>query len=454
MRHPTDRPNIILINCDDLGYGDLGCYGSQLNKTPGLDAMADQGTRLTDFYVASPVSSPSRAALMTGCYPPRNHMDTFDNGQWVLFPGHHTGLHPDELTVATLLKQAGYATQLIGKWHLGDQPDFLPTRHGFDHYFGLPYSNDMARQVGHEKQFPPLPLLDDEQVIQTQPDQASLTERYVERAVRFMRQHRDQPFFLYLAHMHVHLPLYAPKRFMDESENGAYGATVGCIDWAYQVILHEVQQAGLDENTLIIFTSDNGSRGDHGGSNGPLRGGKGTTWEGGLRVPCIVRWPGQVPAGRTCSTLTTAMDMLPTLGNIGGAEVPDDRTIDGHDITGLLTGQSDDAASPYDAFYYYKRHELQALRSGKWKLHLTTGELYDLETDLGETTDVSTQNGDVVEQLQSLAREARRELGDSLTREEGQNRRPAGWVEDAVPLTEYDPDHPYICAMYDLPDRG
>ena len=273
------QPNILLINCDDLGYGDLGCYGSTSNDTPVIDRMAEEGMRLTDFYMASPVCSPSRGAMMTGCYPPRIGFGDFD-GQWVLFPGQGLGLHPKERTIASLLKDAGYRTMLVGKWHCGDQPDFLPTRHGFDHYYGLPYSNDMGRQGGRDT-YPPLPLLMEEEVLEAQPDQRSLTERYVEQAVRFMRKNRENPFFLYMAHMHVHLPHYAPERFERESRNGEYGAAVACVDWATGVLLHELKRLGLDEDTLVVFTSDNGSRGDRGGSNAPLRGSKGTTWEGG-----------------------------------------------------------------------------------------------------------------------------------------------------------------------------
>ncbi|MFO7957544.1 MAG: sulfatase [Candidatus Brocadiia bacterium] len=451
MRPPQDRPNILLINCDDLGYGDLGCYGSPVNKTPHLDRLASEGVRFTDFYQAAPVCSPSRAAMMTGCYPRRVGLATNEHGGWVLFPGNAVGLNPDEVTTADLLKGRGYGTGIVGKWHLGDQPEFLPTRHGFDTYYGLPYSNDMGI-MEWRPDYPPLPLVSDEEVIQEQPDQASLTERYVEECVRFMRENRDRPFFLYFAHMYVHLPLYAPKRFLEQSENGAYGAAVECIDWSTGVLLHELRRLGLEENTLVIFTSDNGSRArDEGGSNAPLRGTKGTTWEGGQRLPCIMRWPGVIPAGSTCRELTTAMDLLPTLARLGGAEPPADRIIDGHDIWPLAVGE-EGAESPYDAFFYYLSDDLEAVRSGRWKLHLKTGELYDLEADVGEQNDVASEHPDVIEKLEVKAEECRRDIGDGVTGDEGENCRPPGRVEDPVPLTEFDPENPYMVAMYDWGD--
>lgn len=401
--------------------------------------------------------------MLTGCYPPRNGMADFE-GRWVLFPGQPLGLNPEEKTVATLLKEAGYATEIVGKWHCGDQKEFLPTRHGFDSYYGIPYSNDMGVQ-NEDDIYPPLPLLRDEEVIQAQPDQASVTERYVEESIRFIRANRTQPFFLYFAHMYVHLPIYPPDRFMRESENGRYGAAVQAIDWSVGVLLHELKQLGLDEKTLVIFTSDNGSRArDEGGSNEPLRGHKGTTWEGGQRVPCIMRWPDAIPAGTTCSEVATAMDLCPTLAAVGGAEVPRDRIIDGKNILPLMLNERD-ASSPHEAFFYYVHKNLMAVRAGKWKLHVNTmtvedrrvermRALYDLEADIGETQNVYDQHPEVVAKLEAKLEACRQDLGDAVTGVSGQNLRPVGRVENPQTLTRFDPDHPYMIAMYDLKDRG
>lgn len=464
------RPNVVLINCDDLGYGDLGCYGSSLNKTPTLDRLAADGIRFRSFYMASPVCSPSRGALLTGCYPPRIGFGSFD-GFPVLFPGQSIGLPPTEISLATMLSNAGYRTQMVGKWHCGDQPDFLPTNHGFEHYFGLPYSNDMGRQKDAPSfmpKLPPLPLLLDHDVIEQQPDQSSLTERYVVEAVRFMRAVRNEPFFLYLAHMYVHVPIYVLPRFAQQSQNGAYGAAVESIDWATSVILRELRSLGLDQDTIVIFTSDNGSLGNNpspfgsdgtllGGSNGPLRGTKGTTWEGGQRVPGIVSWPSRITAGRVSDELVTSMDLFPTLAAVCSAELPTDRTIDGRDVSAIWFDE--DATSPHEAFFYYWMNDLEAVRSGRWKLHFSkkrteTSALYDLDADISETTDVSAQHPDVVESLSALAERARGSLGDASTGRAGSDVRAIGRVEHAAPLTSFDPDHPYYLAEYDLSDKG
>ena len=465
-------PNIVLINSDDLGYGDLGCYGSSRNDTPTLDRLAAEGMRFTDFYMASPVCSPSRGAMLTGCYPPRIGFGSFD-GLPVLFPGQRLGLDAGETTLASMLRDAGYATQHVGKWHCGDQPEFLPTRHGFDHSFGIPYSNDMGRQhmpdgmpnwpaklaemgIAIADEYPPLPLLLDDEVFEQQPDQASLTARFAAESVRFIRANHDRPFFLYLAHIYVHLPIYVQQRFAEASRNGAYGAAVASIDWTTDVILTELRRLGLDDDTIVIFTSDNGSRArDEGGSNEPLRGVKGETWDGGLRVPFIVRWPARVPAGSECSAVTSAIDLLPTFASLTGAELPD-RPIDGNDITPLLEGGAGD---PGRVFAYYRGNALAAVRRGNWKLHLARGdesveELYDLVDDVGETNDVSGEQPDVVAALSAIADEIRADLGDDRLGVDGPGRRPAGVVADPSPLTTYDPDHPYFANEYDLSDRG
>lgn len=461
------QPNIILINCDDLGYGDIGAYGSKVNKTPALDRMADEGIRFTDFYMASPVCSPSRGAMMTGCYPPRISFGAFVDGGVVLFPGDGIGLNPEEITVARVLKDAGYATKLVGKWHCGDQPEFLPTSHGFDSYYGIPFSNDHGRQARDPnpnaeipyKERPPLPLVRDLEVIQEQPDQAAITERYVEEAVKFIRQEKDGPFFLYFAHMHVHVPIYTPAHFERESENGIYGAGVAAIDWSVRVIMDELKRQGIDENTLVIFTSDNGSRArDEGGSNAPLRGTKATTWEGGQRVPFVMRWPGHIPAGTICREIATGMDVMPTLASIAGTSAPSDRIIDGHDISPLAFGEAG-AVTPWDEFFYYKQNSLEAVRSGNWKLHVRKGdtevrELYDLDADVGEMVNLYNEHPEVVSDLMARIDACRRDLGDEATGVNGENVRPIGRVDNPKPLTKYDQSHPYIIAMYDKYQRG
>ncbi len=454
----NQRPNIVLINCDDLGYGDAGCYGSDVHTTPHIDRLAEEGLRFTDFYMPASVCSPSRGGMLTGCYPPRIGFGWFDN-RWVLLPGHPVGLNPEEVTFPELLQEAGYATKLVGKWHCGDQPPFLPTEHGFDSYYGLPYSNDMGIQ-NPPKDFesPPLPLMRNDDVIQEQPDQRNITERYVEEAVRFLRTPRDQPFFLYFAHMYVHNPRFVPENFRKNSRNGNYGAAVECIDWATGAILKELERLGLEENTLVIFTSDNGSGRET--SNAPLRGRKGTTWEGGMRLPCIMRWPDRISAGNRCDAITSAMDFYPTLAAIGGADIPDNRVIDGHDIRPLMFsgGQGE---SPYEAYFYYMCNRLEAVRRGRWKLHVgkrfgeeyrDIQELYDLEADPGESKNLYAEKPKVVAELTELLEQCRRDIGDEATGTEGANVRPIGRVNNPDTLTHYDPDHPYMVEEYDLDD--
>ncbi len=459
----ASQPNIILIYADDLGYGDLGGYGSTVNDTPHLDRLADQGMRFTQYYSASSVCSPSRGALLSGCYPPRIGFDVFNQGRaWVLFPGYAEGFHPDEVLLPEFLKQRGYATAHVGKWHCGDQPEHLPTRHGFDSYYGLPYSNDMAIMPRRRKS-PPLPLLRNEEVIQAQPRQAPLIERYTEESIRFLRRNRNRPFFLYLAHMHVHLPHYVMPHFEKQSRNGRYGAAVAAIDWSTGVLVAELERLGLTENTIVIFTSDNGSRErGEGGDNGPLRGHKGQVWEGGMRVPCIVKWPGRIEAGAESPALVTAMDFYPTLAALTGYPVPPEPRRDGHDVSDIWLGRSG-AKSPYDAFCYYMVDRLQAIRMGDWKLHVgvtqktldpAKHQLFNLAQDVGETTDLAQAHPDIVAKLSRKLQEMREELGDRLLGVTGKNERPHALSDNPKPLTAYDPNYPYIEPSYLLDEAG
>jgi len=470
MINQEKKPNIIIIFADDLGYGDLGCYGSKINETPTLDRMADEGKKFSNFYVSSPVCSPSRASLLTGCYPQRISFGTFD-GLRVLFPGQGIGLSTEEKTIAKTLKESGYSTKIIGKWHCGDQEDFLPTNHGFDSYFGIPYSNDMGRQVKikdyipndsslhkiTEWDRPPLPLIRDKEVIQEQPDQRSIAERYTEDAVSFMRENSESPFFLYLAHMQVHLPLYAAEKFVKESKNGDYGACVASIDWSTKVIFDELKELGIDENTIVIFTSDNGSRlQNQGGSNGNLRGGKGQTWDGGQRVPCIIRWPGKINEGEETDALATTMDFLPSITSLIGGELPS-KKIDGIDMSELFF--SNNNSSKRESFLYYNEDELEAIRYKNWKLHFKKegnliNELYDLENDIGEEVNLYNENKEIVTELSSLADDYRKSLGDKFLDIKGEEVRPASRIANPKPLTEFDENHPYMYAEYDKGERG
>lgn len=466
----ASKPNVIIIFADDLGYGDLGCYGSKINETPTLDKMADEGKKFSNFYVSSPVCSPSRASLMTGCYPQRISFGTFD-GLRVLFPGQGIGLSNEEKTVAKTFKESGYSTKIIGKWHCGDQEEFLPTNHGFDSYFGIPYSNDMGRQVKikdyipndsslhkiTEWDRPPLPLVRDKEVIQEQPDQRSIAERYTEDAVKFMRENKETPFFLYLAHMQVHLPLYAAEKFVKESKNGDYGACVASIDWSTKVIFDELKELGIDENTIVIFTSDNGSRlQNQGGSNGNLRGGKGQTWDGGQRVPCIIRWPGKINEGQQTDALSTTMDFLPSITKLIGGNLPS-KKIDGIEMSDLFF--SNENSSKRDSFLYYNEDELEAIRYKNWKLHFKKedkliNELYDLDNDISEKVNLYSSHREIVSKLSTLADEFRKSLGDKYLDIKGEEVRPANRIDNPKPLTEYDENHPYMYAEYDKGERG
>lgn len=443
----SKSPNIVLIFCDDMGYGDIGCFGSTKHRTPNVDRMAAEGMRLTSFYVTSGVCTPSRSSLMTGCYPRIVGLNENSEGKAVLFPVAKKGLNPKEVTMAEVLKSQGYATACIGKWHLGDQTEFLPTRQGFDYYYGIPYSNDMGKRQRNRNN-PPLPLMRNEKVIEAPVDQTTVTKRYTEETLKFMKSNRGKPFFIYLPHAMPHLPLFSSDRFSGKSANGAYGDAIEEIDWSTGQILDALKGLGLDDNTLVIFTSDNGARRakDSLGSNAPLSGGKGTTMEGGMRVPCVVRWPGNVPAGRSCDELCSTIDLLPTFAGLAGTTPPSDRHIDGKDIWPLLAGE-EGAKSPHDAFYYYFMEQLHAVRSGKWKLILPlevkkTGwnrdegkcelALYDLDKDIGETTDVSAKHPEEVERLLKYAERAREGIGDSGRK--GKHQRTAGFVVTPEPL--------------------
>lgn len=388
-------PNIVLILADDLGYSDLACYGSDRIQTPNLDRMAAEGARFTDFYACAPVCTPSRSGLLTGRYPLRTGLTR------VLFPYSQNGIDAEETTLAEALRDAGYATACVGKWHLGHLPRYLPTRHGFDRYFGIPYSNDMK----------PTPLLLNERTVEEPADQASLTERYTQEAVRFIRDSRGRRFFLYLPHTYPHVPLHASDRFRGRSPRGLYGDVVEAIDWSTGEILKTLKETGLDQDTLVIFTSDNGpwlQKGEDGGSAGPLRDGKGTTYEGGMREPFIARWPGHIPAGRVCREVASNLDLLPTLVRLAGGRLPD-RPLDGRDMLGLLTGERSRNVRP---FLYYNGEQLQAIRSGRWKLHLARRagarerppELYDLSEDVSETRSLADSYPEVVHRLQRQAR--------------------------------------------------
>jgi arylsulfatase len=453
------KPNFVIIFTDDQGYGDVGCYGAEGFKTPNLDSMASEGIIFTDFY-AAPACTPSRAALLTGCYAQRVGLPMVVRPPGPPMVGEEwkLGLNPEEETIAELLKQEGYSTGIIGKWHLGHHAEFLPTNQGFDYYFGIPYSNDMNPQ--NREKYPPLPILEswmtDSMFIldtfELNPEMSKLTTLYTERAINFIEDNRNQPFFLYLAHTMPHIPIGVSEKFKEKSEQGLYGDVMMEIDWSVGQVLTKLKKLNLEKKTLVIFTSDNGPWlvfGNHGGSTGPLRGSKGTTFEGGVRVPCIMKWPGRIPAGKVCNQMATTMDFLPTFVKLAGANLPE-KTIDGKDIWPLISAKPG-SKSPYDAFFYYSVWGLEAVRSGKWKLHVPhdyrypeeigrggkmgkythkhiNTSLYNLENDIGEQNDVSKENPEVVDSLLKLIEEMRRNLGDSYTNMEGNNRRLPGKI--------------------------
>ena len=456
------KPNFIVINIDDLGYSDIGPWAST-NRTPNLDRMVAEGRRLMSHY-AAPVCSPSRASLLTGSYPKRSLPIP-----GVLFPAAAVGMNPDEATIADVLKTAGYATGCVGKWHLGDQHPFLPLQQGFDTYFGLPYSNDMGpRSEGTKSSFgttpsapkatatkaaakqaaavddgtgmkgneqPPLALLDGNTVIGRirAKDQLELTRRYTERAVSFIRERQDRPFFLYLAHNAVHFPHYPRAEFRGKSPNGLLGDWIQEVDWSVGQVLGVLRELKLDRNTLVLFVSDNGGPVNQGASNRPLRGSKGSTLEGGIRVPGIAWWPGKVPAGSSTDAITAMMDVLPTLAKLAGAALPANRKLDGVDVWPVLAGTP--TTPPRDSFLYYRGLTLEAVRSGPWKLHLAKGELYHLGHDIGEATNVATANPEVVRRLLALADATASDLGrDGI----GPGCRPLGRVANPQPLLTMD----------------
>jgi arylsulfatase len=452
------QPNIVIIFTDDQGYADVGCFGAKGFETPNLDQMAAEGMRFTSFYVSQAVCSASRASLLTGCYSERVGI------QGALSAWSNHGLNPDEETIADVLKGRGYTTGIFGKWHLGHHKEFLPKQQGFDEYLGLPYSNDMwpvgydgiPLSSGRKSLYPPLPLIDGEEkvdLISTIEDQGTLTTRYTERAVQFIEKNKNRPFFLYVPHSMPHVPLGVSDKFKGKSEQGMYGDVIMEIDWSVGEILKALKQNELDDNTLVIFASDNGpwlNFGKHAGSALPLREGKGTMWEGGARVPCIMRWPGQITAGSECNNIAASIDILPTLAAITGAALPK-KSIDGINILPLI--KSEPEANPRDHYFYYYGGELRAVRQGKWKLYfphrsrtyvgnepgmdglpgptafLDVGlELYDLEKDISETQNVIDSHPDIVQQLETLAKSARLELGDRLTNTVGKGTREPGRV--------------------------
>ncbi|TDU68162.1 arylsulfatase [Prosthecobacter fusiformis] len=440
----ADQPNVVVIFMDDMGYADVSCFGAQGYKTPNIDRLAQEGRKFTNLHVPQPVCSASRAGLLTGCYPNRIGI------HGALSPKVKHGIHADEVTLAEVAKQKGYATSAVGKWHLGHLPPFLPTRHGFDEYYGLPYSNDMWPFHPEAKpgSYPKLPMYDGEKIVDeevTPEDQTRLTTDYTTRAVSFIERNKEKPFFLYLAHSMVHVPLFVSDQFKGKSGEGLYADVMLEVDWSVGQVMDALEKNGLKENTWIIFTSDNGpwlSYGDHAGSAGVLREGKGTVWEGGTRVTGIMRWPAKIPAGTTTDAMLMTIDILPTFAAVIGADLPK-HPIDGKNIWPLIAGEKD-AKNPHDVYaYYYHQNELQAVTSGdgRWKLVFPHGyrtlgdqapamggkpvkyqagkvlqpELYDLYADLSEAKNVATAYPQEVARLEAGAARIRAELGDKLS---------------------------------------
>ena len=445
------HPNVIIIFTDDQGYQDVGCYGSPDILTPNLDQMAEEGILMTDFYAAQAVCSASRAGLLTGCYPNRIGI------HGAFMPNSKKGLHHDEVTIAEMLKEIGYSTAIFGKWHLGDHRDFLPLNHGFDEYFGIPYSNDMwpyHPQQGPVFDFGPLPLIEDSTIIDTLEDQSDLTVQITEKSVEFIKRQKSNPFFLYVAHPQPHVPLFVSDRFKGKSDRGLYGDVIMEIDWSVGEILRTLKEEGIDDNTLVVFTSDNGpwlSYGDHSGSAYPLREGKGTAWEGGQREPCIIRYPEKLEGGKTIKVPSMNIDLLPTIAEMVGVTPPGH--IDGKSMWKLWKGESE--SSPQQAYYfYYHTNELHAIRYRNWKLYfphryrtlsgrpggtggfpadydyvnLDSIELYDLSNDIGETKNIFNLYPSVVDTLLKISDLARADMGDNLTDQVGNGTRKAGQI--------------------------
>lgn len=461
----STMPNIVIIFIDDQGYNDLGCYGAEGFETPNIDHLASEGLKFTNFYVSEAVCSASRASLLTGCYAQRVSIRGALNA--IAF----TGLHPEETTLASILRSEGYKTAIYGKWHLGHRFEFLPMNFGFDEYFGLPYSNDMwpvdysglPQADGYKSLYPELALIKDSirvKDVANLRDQAELTTLYTQQAVDFIYRNQDNPFFLYLPHSMVHVPLGVSDKFKGQSEQGMYGDVMMEVDWSVGEVMRTLEETGLDKNTIVIYTSDNGpwlNFGKHAGSAYPLREGKGTAWEGGVRVPCIVRWPDKIEAGRTTDQLVTTLDLLPTIAAITGADLPE-KKIDGLDVTGVLF--TDTAVSPRDEFFYYYEGTLRAIRKGKWKLMLPHRSrsyeglepgrdgfpgptstidvplaLYDLEADVGEQNNLLSQYPEQVKALERMADSVRQVLGDGITGQKGAEVRECGRIRgaDSVP---------------------
>lgn len=401
------KPNIIIFFTDDQGYADVGSFGAVGFETPHLDKLAKEGMRFTDFYVPATVCTPSRAGLLTGRYPKRANLH-----EAVIFPYSEHGLSPKEYTMAEMLKEVGYSTACIGKWHLGHKPEYMPNNHGFDYFFGVPYSNDMDSYYYKRNDFqsPPLPVYRNEEIIDEGPDQKYLTKMYTEEAIKFIQKKKDNPFFLYLPHNMPHTPLHVSENFAGKSELGIYGDVIMELDWSAGEIVETLKKEGLYENTIFIFTSDNGPRI---GSAAPLRGKKATTWEGGQRVPAIMVWPGKIPANSANSTMLTSMDLMPTLSKIAGANIPDKIVMDGIDISEVLMNPNSIQLADRPFFYYARNGDVEAIRLGKWKLHIGKSigwnsenefplSLYNLETDISESDNVADNYPEVIKELHAV----------------------------------------------------